>query len=349
MSEGRPAGPGAPPPWADVEGRARTWIARAGRPPASTVVQLPGDASDRRFVRVTPPDGSSCILVVHTGPIRPAELPLLTVADLLRQMAVPVPDTLGTDAELGIVALEDLGDTTLEAALASGSADARAAWYAEAVDLIVTLQKQGGRARRRDALPFRLAFDAAKLTWELQFFLEHYLAGYRQIPLTPALRDALARELRALAKQMADEPRVLCHRDFHSRNLMLHEGRLHLIDFQDARMGPDTYDLVSLLRDAYVELDDAAVDRCLEQYRRAMGIADVAALRRRFVRTTVQRSLKALGTFGYQISVRRNLRYAGAVHRAIGYACSALALDPDRRRLHDALVPLLKRGDDALE
>lgn len=346
MPETKSAGPGAPLPWADVEARARAWIARVGLPAATTVTRLAGDASDRCFVRVAPPDGTTRIVVVHAGPIRPAELPLVTVAERLRQVPVPVPDTLGVDAELGIVVLEDLGDATLEAALAAAPFDARDAWYREAVDLIVALQQGGARIRRPDLLPFRLAFDVEKLTWELQFFLEHYLDGYRRLELAPALRDALAGEFRTLAEQMADEPRVLCHRDFHSRNLMLHADRLYLIDFQDARMGPDTYDLVSLLRDAYAELDGAAVDRCLDHYQRSMGVTDSAALRRRFIRTTVQRSLKALGTFGYQIAVRRNRRYAGAVDRALRYARGALELDPDRQRLHDLLAPLLDAGAD---
>ena len=342
----RPAGPGAPPPWTDVEARARTWIARAGLPAATTVTRLAGDASDRCFVRVAPPDGTTRILVVHAGPIRPAELPLVTVAALLRQVPVPVPDTLGSDPELGIVVLEDLGDATLEAALAAASPDTRDAWYREAVDLIVALQQGGARIRRPDALPFRLAFDSEKLSWELQFFLEHYLDGYRRLELAPALRETLTGEFRTLAEEMAREPRVLCHRDFHSRNLMLHAGRLYLIDFQDARMGPDTYDLASLLRDAYAELDGAAIDRCLDHYQRSMNVTDGAALRRRFRRTTVQRSLKALGTFGYQITVRRNLRYADAVHRALRYARGALELDPDRQRLRDLLAPLLDGSPD---
>ncbi len=320
--------------------RARIWIDRAGLPAATTVTLLAGDASDRRLVRVGPPDGPTRILVVHANPIRPAELPLVTVAELLREVPVPVPDTLGSDAELGIVVLEDLGDTTLETALADASSDARDAWYREAIDLIVALQRGGARIRRPDALPFRQAFDTAKLTWELQFFLEHYIGGYRQFALTPALRNALEREFHRLAEQMASEPRVLCHRDYHSRNLMLYAGRLHLIDFQDARMGPDTYDLASLLRDAYGELDRQAVVRYLDHYQQAMGITDGAALRHRFVRTTAQRTLKALGTFGFQIAVRRNLRYADAVPRAIAYALDALARDPDRQRLRDLLEPV---------
>src|SRR6185503_13342898 len=96
--------------------------------------------------------------------------------------------------------------------------------------------------------------------WEFDFFTRHFVEGYRGVLLTHASRQALADEWRAIAEALAAEPRVLCHRDYHSRNLMLHRGSLHIIDFQDARMGPDTYDLVSLLRDSYVDFSDQQVD-----------------------------------------------------------------------------------------
>lgn len=344
MPETKPGEPGPPPEWPEVERRARAWIGQAGLPGATAVTRLAGDASDRRFLRVTPPDGSSRILVVHAGAIDPDTLPLVIVARLFHALPVPVPAILDADAARGIVVLEDLGDTMLETALTGASSEARNAWYREGVDLIVALQTRGARHARSDALPFRQAFDAAKLTWELQFFTAHYLGAYRRHALTPGLRQALDAEFRSLADEMAGEPRVLCHRDLHSRNLMLHGGRLHLIDFQDARMGPDTYDLASLLRDAYVDVDDRLADRCLDRYGQAMAVTDGAALRQRFERTTVQRALKALGTFGYQVTVRRNLRYAGAITRAIRHARVALARDPGRRRLRELLVPLLDGG-----
>ena len=328
----------------DAAERVRRWLARSGLPAASGIERLAGDASDRRFVRVTPEGAPSRVLVVHTGPIDPAALPLLAVADLLRELEVPVPAVLGTDAGLGIVVLEDLGDETLEDLLARLPASKREARYREAIALIATIQDGGRRladAGATTAPPFRLAFDAAKLRWELAFFLDHFVAGYRRVPVARPTRRALEAEFRTLAEEMAAEPRVLCHRDFHSRNLMLHRGRLYVIDFQDARMGPDTYDLVSLLRDAYAPLDPASVDRLIAHYQELSRIADGVALRRRFRRTTIQRALKALGTFGYQIAVRANDRYRAAVPVAADCVRDATGGDVRYRRLHDLLAPIL--------
>ena len=282
------------------------------------------------------------MLVVHQGPVDPDTLPLIQVSELFRRLRVPVPAIHGADAALGIVVVEDLGDTMLENAVAVLPAVERRARYDEAVEIIAAIQHGGRRLAGSDAGPFGLAFDATKLTRELSFFVEHFVVGFRRQALTASARRALDDEFCALASDMAAEPRVLCHRDFHSRNLMLHRDRLHVIDFQDARMGPDTYDLASLLRDAYVELEAAEVERLLIHYQAAAGVRDGAALQRRFVRTTVQRALKALGTFGFQITVRGNSRYRDAIPRTLAYARHAIGRDPERRRLGELLAAVLE-------
>ena len=126
---------------------------------------------------------------------------------------------------------------------------------------------------------------------------------------------------------------MLCHRDYHSRNLMLSAGDLYIIDFQDARMGPDTYDLVSLLRDSYVDLTEGTVDELIAHFvalRRegAPSTHDAAweaDFRRRFDMMALQRNLKALGTFGYQTTVRGNPVYIQYIPRTLRYAKANLA------------------------
>ncbi len=324
------------------ESRAKDWLVNAGLPPSTRLVRLAGDASDRSFVRIVPPGAPSRVLVVHDGRIDPETLPLIRVAELFRRLPVPVPVIHGADARLGIVVVEDLGDTMLEDVVATAPAVDRHARYREAVEIIATIQRGGRRLAGSGAGPFDLAFDVAKLTQELSFFVEHFVAGFRGQTLTAPAQRALDEEFLSLASEMAAEPPVLCHRDFHSRNLMLHRDRLHVIDFQDARMGPDAYDLASLLRDAYVDLHEAEVDRLLAHFQTITGLRDGAALRRRFDRTTVQRTLKALGTFGFQITVRRNPRYGDAVPRTLAYARDAIRRDAGRQRLGELLGAVLE-------
>src|SRR5262249_24484829 len=151
------------------------------------------------------------------------------------------------------VALQDLGDVTLQAHLGAASPREHDALYRQAVSLIDRLQQRGAELASDRYLPYTVAFDVEKLTWELEFFVKHFVEAYRGIALGAAERAALSEEWASIVGELAAEPRVLCHRDFHSRNLMLHDGSLYIIDFQDARMGPDTYDLASLLRDSYVD------------------------------------------------------------------------------------------------
>ena len=137
----------------------------------------------------------------------------------------------------------------------------------------------------------------------------------------PGDREALRSELGDLVRTLADEPRVLCHRDYHSRNLMLAEGRLWIIDFQDARMGPDTYDLASLLRDSYVDISERDVDEMLAYFLALAGRSGEAVeFRRRFDEMALQRNLKALGTFGYQTTARANPVYIQHIPRTLRYA-----------------------------
>ena len=109
----------------------------------------------------------------------------------------------------------------------------------------------------------------------------------------------------------------VCHRDYHSRNLMLHRSRLYMIDFQDARLGPDTYDLASLLRDSYVDITDHERDDLIAAFLALSDISDAAEFRRRFDLMAVQRNLKALGTFGFQASARGNTAYIQYMPRTL--------------------------------
>ncbi len=312
------------------------------------VVPLTGDASDRRYFRVLLREEPSQVLAVHPGPIDFGSLPFVSVARLLSAMPVQVPAILGHSDALGIIALQDLGDVTLQAHLGASSPAQHAALYRQAVAIIDTLQHRGAELAAPGEGPFAIAFDVERLTWELQFFTKHFLEAYRGGQLGAASRDALSEEYATIAGELAGEPRVLCHRDYHSRNLMLHEGLLHLIDFQDARMGPDTYDLVSLLRDSYVDFGDQQVEEliafflALRGQRGARGHAasvDAAReFRRRFDLMALQRNLKALGTFGFQTTSRANTVYIQYMPRTLTYARANLERYPRFARLREILA-----------
>jgi aminoglycoside/choline kinase family phosphotransferase len=324
----------------DARSRIDTYLSRtnlASRAPR--VMALTGDASDRRYYRVIVSDGPSIVLSLYASPFTFDALSFVNVARLLSLMPVPVPALLGHADDLGILALEDLGDVTLQANLGAASPAEHAALYREAVALIATLQQRGAELASAEYLPYGIAFDVDKLTWELDFFIKHFIETYKGVVIAPEAREELRRECGILIEMLASEPRVLCHRDYHSRNLMVNNGQLYIIDFQDARMGPDTYDLVSLLRDSYVDLPEQTVSELIAYFLALQGQSgNQREFRARFDAMALQRNLKALGTFGYQTATRRNPVYIQYIPRTLRYVRTNLEQLPQFSRMWELLA-----------
>ena len=329
---------------AAVLDKVQTYLRRSSlEPRGARAVALTGDASDRRYFRILAPGMTSIVVAVYAQPFNFGELSFVNVAELLARMPVPIPSILGHEDDLGILALEDLGDVTLQAHLGAAPHPSHVALYREAVQLITLIQRRGQELASDEFVPYQVAFDVEKLTWEMDFFVKHYIEGYRGQAIPSPQRAALRQELRAIVEELAAEPRVLCHRDYHSRNLMLHQERLVLIDFQDARMVPDTYDLVSLLRDSYVDLSDQTVDVLLAYFLALKGQPTTErAFRQRFDLMALQRNLKALGTFGYQTAARRNPVYIQYMPRTLEYVRRNLGRYRRFGRLHELLAGRLE-------
>ncbi len=317
-----------------------TYLRRSGLAAKSPrVLPLTGDASDRRYFRVLLPDSPSIVLSLYSAPFEFEKLPFVNVGRLLAEMPVPVPTVLGHAEDIGVLALEDLGDVTLQAHLGAATPSEHAAMYRQAVALIATLQHRGTELEDPAYVSYSVAFDVEKLTWELDFFIKHFIEAYRGVVIAPPARDELRREFSVLIEELAAEPRVLCHRDYHSRNLMLHQDRLYIIDFQDARMGPDTYDLVSLLRDSYVDLPEQTVDELIAYFLALKGLTGAQSeFQTRFDVMALQRNLKALGTFGYQTTARRNPVYIQYIPRTLRYVRDNLEHLPRFGRMRELLA-----------
>lgn len=326
----------------DPEWRVRTYLHERGlERRLLRLTPLTPDASERRYIRASLTGGQSVVLALYPDAIEYDAMPFSSICALLREMAIPVPAVLGHSDVLGVVALEDLGDTTLQAHLEHAQPGERARRYREAVELIVRIQARGAAHATGGAACYALAFDEDKLTWELDFFVQHFLEAYRGASLPSTARQTLSAEWRAIAADLAAESRVLCHRDFHSRNLMVHRDHLHVIDFQDARLGPDTYDLASLLRDAYVDVTDEERASLIHLFLEGTGRQSAEAFAPRFDLMSVQRNLKALGTFGYQATSRGNAAYVPYMSRTLTYLRTPLHERERFSRLRNLLSSIL--------
>lgn len=292
------------------------------------VSKLVGDASARQYYRYVTDEGESFILAAYPEAFDPSNFTYKQIYDLLQDIDVPVPEIVEMDGSLGIVLQEDLGNDSLQKTLIDTDEREKIQILRRAVNLIVEIQDKGTKALKPHYEANKLAFDDEKLNWEFSFFARHYIGNYRKLNLPD--ETGLFDEFRAISSELAAYPRVLCHRDFHVRNMMVKKGVIYVIDFQDARWGPPAYDVCSLLKDS-LELDSHSITEILDYYLemvRRRGLTncplvefDAKPFDRQFNLMCIQRLLKALGTYAYQIIVRENFIYeqymAGSLHRAL--------------------------------
>jgi len=156
-------------------------------------------------------------------------------------------------------------------------------------------------------------------------------------------RQTIRAEMNKIAELLAGQPQVFTHRDYHSRNLMMRQGRVRVIDFQDALMGPASYDLASLLRDSYLSLDEELIEELVIRYldgrAKAGATLDRPTFMRLFDLTSIQRNLKAAGRFVYIEKEKHNDRYLQYIPRTLGNVKRNLARYPMLHPLRDALAP----------
>jgi aminoglycoside/choline kinase family phosphotransferase len=249
--------------------------------------RIAGDASARAYFRITVPDDGTRVLAWYPPEIRADIARVAKAHDALRGH-LPVPAILARSASA--LLQEDAGDLTLTALLARDRETALAR-YRDAVDLLGALQGAVG------ATAVNPAFDAEKFTSELEMTLQFYvmrLAGVTSDDALLRLRQAFTR----LARKLTQHKYLLCHRDYHGQNIHVVNGGLVVIDYQDLRMGPDTYDLASLLRDrgAWQSIGPENEQDLFARWASIVG-GDPAELRGRYLECLLQRSIKAVGTF----------------------------------------------------
>ena len=261
-----------------------------------TVRALAGDASVRAYYRVSRPDGTTYMLAYYPQEVRPQ---LRRFLDAYRAVAScgRIPELLHYGEATALQ--QDVGDRTLFDILHENRGEG-VRLYREAIDLLVMFQ---GASALEINPPFTAEFFDAELQMTLEYYVEQLMGAPRETS------EGLRPLFRTLAENVARHPYVLCHRDFHGQNIHTFKDQLFLIDYQDMRMGPDTYDLASLLRDRGVAriLGNDTELELVELYRQKSGAP--GNVRQRYFETLLQRSIKILGTFSKQPIVRGRMHY----------------------------------------
>ncbi|MFM7633357.1 MAG: aminoglycoside phosphotransferase family protein [Betaproteobacteria bacterium] len=271
------------------------WLAQVNAPKTLPESLRPAssDASFRRYFRIDTADGGT-LIAMDAPPPQEDVRPFVHVAQLFAGTGITVPNIIAQDVERGFLLLTDLGNTTY---LKQLNPDTAHKLYLDAIEALVQLQTHSAPGQ----LP---AYDRELLQRELMLFPDWYLSKHRNAALDDKQRADLNAVFDVLLANNLAQAQVFVHRDYHSRNLMvLQSGNPGILDFQDAVYGPITYDLVSLLRDAYIEWDEEMVldwtVRYWEHARRA-GLPvshDIDSFYRDFEFMGLQRHLKVLGIF----------------------------------------------------
>lgn len=302
--------------------------------------QLTPDASTREFFRVKS-ENRTAIACVYPEKFD-KNLPQIDVTNLFLRSSLPVAEIYEVDYESGIVIHEDFGDTILRDVLNDSVSEEREKLLNNAITLIAEIQVSTELAFELNSIASKLVFDKEKLLWELNFFREYYFKSLKKIELSENDYKNLTVEFTEIAGELESYAKVLTHRDFHAANLMLFENELKIIDHQDARIGSITYDLVSLLLDRITELPSNEWLNLKKQYfleeRIRFGLNSVSLedFNYEFDLMTVQRCLKAIGTFSNQAAnfgKENYIQYINPMFQVVLEACRRLQRFPNLQRI----------------
>ena len=277
-----------------------------------SVIQLAGDASARRYYRIIK-DEKTWVLM-NWEPFKEKDYPFLSVQKHFDSCEIQVPEIVAVGAELGLLLLDDLGDLTLERKFWEQSTpEASFSFYQKTIDELIKIHDVATQSEVKSTAS-TTQFDTAKFLWEMNYAKEHLLLGLLKIKMSDSGAAELNKVFIDFCSKLDQEPKVICHRDYHSRNVMIKRDKVYVIDFQDARLGPVQYDLASLFKDSYVEITDDYAKQLMNYY------LENSMLRKKpefslehfnliYELQSLQRCFKACGSFASFMNTRQDRRY----------------------------------------
>lgn len=319
------------------------WITQLPALESAQPVAVSGDASFRRYFRVTRADGQT-LIVMDAPPEKEDVRPFIAIANHWHAEGVDVPAIHAEDLDQGFLLLDDFGDTLLLGELNETNVDH---YYSLALADLTRIQQTSEPSDY--PLP---PYDADLLDREMALFRDWLIEKHLGLELSDQEHCLLDTTFAMLKEAALAQPEVPVHRDYHSRNLLVVDDGLGIIDFQDAVRGPVTYDLVSLIKDCYIRWPEERIGRWVETFRQMTldaGIhrADADTFRQWVELMGMQRHLKASGIFA-RLAIRDGKpRYLDDVPRTVGYLAEASARQPALRHFNEWLearvIPALKR------
>ena len=322
-----------------------------------SIDKIKGDASNRSYYRISFELNKHTLILMELAELEAfkkseekvtisaipvTELPYINILNHLAKCNVSVPKLFQYEKEKGLLFLEDLGDETLHERIERAGINACMEYYKKAIDELINIHTCATRIKDNGCIAFGRVFDNALLMWEFDHFIEYGIEDAKGMKIPVAERKAIRDIFYSISEKLAKEQRVFTHRDFHGRNLMIHNDKIIVLDFQDALMGPCQYDLSSLLRDSYVALPEEMINELTEYYISKIETVDGQKIDRRNFRElfdlmSIQRNLKAAGRFAYINSVKKNNFYLQFIPQTLSYVKKNLKKYSELSNLHELL------------
>lgn len=319
----------------------KKWVAEQIGTAEFSIIQLAGDASARRYYRVILEEKSWVLM--SWEPFDKDNYPFISVQKHFASCNVHVPEILAVGEKLGVLLQEDLGDLTLEQKFWQNSRqESSEDFYLKTVDELVKIHVDATHSGQT-SFATTTVFDTAKFLWEMNYAKDNLLLGLLKLKLSDPVLAELNTAFTNFCGRLDKEPKVICHRDFHSRNVMIKLNKVFVIDFQDARMGPVQYDLVSLFKDSYVDMSDDYSQTLMNYYLDRSGLRKSPGFSNNqfmeiYELQSLQRCFKACGSFASFMNLRSDKRYLKYLTPTLKRVFKALVYFPEYSVLNKILL-----------
>lgn len=299
------------------------------------IFQLAGDASTRRYFRVVVDGESSYVLMVWEPFEDTPQYPFLSVLNEFANHSIAVPKIMAKSPQDGLILMEDLGDLTLERKFwENQDQEVSLPYYRQSLDELLKIHLLIEKEHNPLCTAITTEFDQEKFMWEFRYSMKHFISEFCKVSLSESVETELKGIFEDICQRLLSPQKVICHRDYHSRNVMIKLGKVKVIDFQDARLGPVQYDLVSILKDSYVNLSEDNQNLLLkEYYEKHQSLSNFKYSQAEFFENyeiqTIQRCFKACGSFASFYNTREDRRYLKYLEGTIQTVRKSLMLFPE--------------------
>lgn len=305
------------------------------------IFQLAGDASSRKYFRIV--HGHDSYVLMEWEPYDSKNYPFTSVLNHFYACEIAVPEIIYESPKTGHILLEDLGDLTLERKFWESQSPAQSLpFYQKSIDEMIKIHFRATNTENKSTAHTTI-FDTEKLLWELNYGYQHLIQGICEYKINQNQKIELDRSLFQIANQLANHSKHISHRDYHSRNIMIKLGKVRVIDFQDARLGPVQYDLVSLLKDSYVQIPEDMMTSLINYYIENANISQSKIFsKEEFLQVyelqSIQRCFKACGSFASFYQLRNDKRYLKYISLTLKHVIKSLSFYPEHHILMKIIV-----------